>query len=128
MPSNSETVKWAAFSNRDSQETQKKVSVLSREHNTINNNCYDVLNSNPITYDSVGSSTHGGKPILSLKGKMLDFTDQNLHKPFIQQSTGKSDEEQRMISFLEEASEMLNMHPSQSQQQKLRGASQYAKH
>lgn len=29
-PSNSETVKWA-FSNKDSQETQKKISVVNRE-------------------------------------------------------------------------------------------------
>lgn len=79
MPSNSETVKWAtAFSNRDSQETQKKVSVLTRE---LNNNHQCMENPATTTYESQGSST--GKPIISLKGKMLDFNDMHLQgKPF----------------------------------------------
>ncbi len=46
-PSNSETVKWA-FSNKDSQETQKKISIINRE----SINAQDLISRSLKSHDS----------------------------------------------------------------------------
>ncbi|CDW89624.1 UNKNOWN [Stylonychia lemnae] len=126
QPSNSETVKWA-FSNKDSQETQKKISIINRE----SINVQDMISRSLKSHDSKGAQssqqTTSTKNIPnSIKGKMLDFVnlDQQPHQQiesglFYSTSQNKlvantndsnylrNDEEEKMISFLEGETELL---------------------
>ena len=85
-PSNSETVKWA-FTNKDSQETQKKVSVMSRP---------ELISRSLKSHDSANSTPD------SIQGKHLDFGGDHMQSAFY------SSNKQMMTSESEELKQMQN--------------------